>query len=241
MLNKLRCHTYSNRQPVSFSWSKLLIQIYIINAKQCRSRSVQKPSDLDLYCWQRQGISGLILAGLGLILSQNIVYVIPMTLEQLCRYDAVLQFPFPSTIREWNNLLLECRNSDSVNYFNMNEGSVIVPIYYNSGNSRSRRFHILHTRLRTNCSALNNNLFLKRSDFPFCPCGATENVLHLELSAVGPPTCRTHTHCLPTYHRKPSRYFIWGQPSVYSDKKQSYLRQYINRIFGTNVFKFLPY
>ena len=65
----------------------------------------------------------------------------------------------PSTVREWNNLPLECRNSESVNSFkrSINESSVIVPKYYNYG---KRRFQILHTRLRTNCSALNNDLFL---------------------------------------------------------------------------------
>ena len=84
---------------------------------------------------------------------------------------------FPSTVREWNNLPLECRNSESVNTFkrSVNERSVIVPKYYNS---RKRRL-IHHTRLRTNCSALNNDLFLKRiCDSPYCRCGAIENAFY---------------------------------------------------------------
>ena len=88
----------------------------------------------------------------------------------------------PSTVREWNNLSLECRNSESVSSFkhSINESSVIVPKYYNSGN---RRFQILHTRLRTNCSALNNDLFLKRiCDSPYCRCGAIENAFHFFLN-----------------------------------------------------------
>ena len=44
--------------PDQFAWSRLVIQIQILNGKQCRSRSVQKPTDLDLHCLQRQGISG---------------------------------------------------------------------------------------------------------------------------------------------------------------------------------------
>ena len=37
------------------------MQIYILNDKQCRSRSVGflKTTDLDLHCFQRQGISGI--------------------------------------------------------------------------------------------------------------------------------------------------------------------------------------
>ena len=88
----------------------------------------------------------------------------------------------PSTVREWNNLPLECRNSESVNSFkrSINESSVIVPKYYNSG---KRRFQVLHTRLRTNCSALNNDLFLKRiCDSPHCRCGAIENAFHFFLN-----------------------------------------------------------
>ena len=88
----------------------------------------------------------------------------------------------PSTVRKWNNLSLECRNSESVSSFkrSINESSVIVPKYYNSG---KRRFQILHTRLRTNCSALNNDLFLKRiCDSPYCRCGAIENAFHFFLN-----------------------------------------------------------
>ena len=78
----------------------------------------------------------------------------------------------------------------------INERSVIVPKYYNSG---KRRCRILYTRLRTNCSALNNDLFLKRiSDSPYCRCSAIEKCLSLllKLSAVRPSTCRSHTHSL---------------------------------------------
>ena len=70
----------------------------------------------------------------------------------------------------------------TVNTFkcSINERSVIVPKYYNSG---KRRFQILHTRLRTNCSALNNDLFLKRiCDSPYCRCGAIENAFHIFLN-----------------------------------------------------------
>ena len=40
MLNKLRCHTHFKSSANQFSWSRLLIQIQIMNGKQCKSRSV---------------------------------------------------------------------------------------------------------------------------------------------------------------------------------------------------------
>ena len=66
----------------------------------------------------------------------------------------------PSAVREWNNLPLETRRSDSVYSFkqSLNRGAPIVPKYYCSGN---RKFQILHTMLRTKCSSLFYDLFLK--------------------------------------------------------------------------------
>ena len=84
----------------------------------------------------------------------------------------------PSAVREWNNLPLETRSSDSVNTFkrSLDRGATVVPKYYYSGN---RKFQILHTRLRTNCSSLNNDLFLKNIlESPFCHCGNVENTEH---------------------------------------------------------------
>ena len=37
----------------------------------------------------------------------------------------------------------------------------------------------MHTRLRTGCSALNNDLYLKTiTDSPLCTCGVVENTFH---------------------------------------------------------------
>ena len=40
MLNKLRCHPHFQFSDNQITWSRLLIQIYIFNGKECRSRSV---------------------------------------------------------------------------------------------------------------------------------------------------------------------------------------------------------
>lgn len=88
----------------------------------------------------------------------------------------------PSAIREWNNLPLDTRNCDSVNSFKrrLNGGRSAVPKYYYTKN---RRLQIIHTRLRTKCSSLNNDLFLKHiTDSPLCRCGSIENAEHFLLT-----------------------------------------------------------
>ena len=88
----------------------------------------------------------------------------------------------PSVIRDWNNLTLDVRKSDSLYSFkrNLNNNDRFVPKYFYSG---IRKLQILHTRLRTGCSSLNHDLFVKHTtDSPFCFCGDTENSEHYFLS-----------------------------------------------------------
>ena len=67
----------------------------------------------------------------------------------------------PSAVRSWNNLPVAVKESDSVNSFKrfLNQNKTPVPKYYYTG---SRKAQILHTRLKTNCSSLNMDLFLKK-------------------------------------------------------------------------------
>ena len=90
----------------------------------------------------------------------------------------------PSAIRDWNSLPLDTRNSESLASFKRKLNSRItrtfVPKYYYTGNRKSQ---VLHTRLRTNCSSLNHDLFLKNiTDSPLCRCGGIENVEHFFMS-----------------------------------------------------------
>ena len=88
----------------------------------------------------------------------------------------------PSVVREWNNLPLDVRNSDSLNSFKrrLNDRDRYIPKYYYSGN---RKLQILHTRLRTGCSSLNHDLFFKHiTDSPLCRCGEIENTEHYFMS-----------------------------------------------------------
>ena len=83
-------------------------------------------------------------------------------------------FFLPSAVRSWNNLPVEAKESDSVNSFkrflNQNKTHVHGPKYYYMG---CRKAQILHTRLRTNCSSINMDLFFKNiSESPLCRCGS---------------------------------------------------------------------
>ena len=87
----------------------------------------------------------------------------------------------PSTIRNWNSLSIEVSQSDSLTTFknHLNKNRTTVPKHFYIG---SRQFQILHTRLRANCSSLNNDLFLKNiTDLPLCRCGSVENTQHFFL------------------------------------------------------------
>ena len=84
----------------------------------------------------------------------------------------------PSTVRAWNNLPLEAKQLQSVNSFKyyLKKDTVSVPKYYYTG---KRKIQILHTRLRTNCSSLNLDLFTRNiSDSPMCTCGSVEDTQH---------------------------------------------------------------
>ena len=117
-----------------------------------------------------------------------------------CRTNQYFQSFLPCTVRAWNNLPPEAKQTDSLNSFKhfLNRDKSYVPKFYYSW---KRLLQILHTRLRTNCSSLNNdleglgedwfcqlciNLFklltylcLKNiTDSPLCRCGSIENTYH---------------------------------------------------------------
>ena len=83
-----------------------------------------------------------------------------------------------STIRDWNSLNEEHRNSMSVASLKhtLNQTNISVPKYYFVGD---RRPQVLHTRLRTKCSVLNYEIYLKNlTDTPLCRCGKIETSEH---------------------------------------------------------------
>ena len=82
----------------------------------------------------------------------------------------------PSAVCDWNNIPDEHRNVDSVMAFKnvLGRAKPVVPKHYLFGN---RTEQILHTCLRTNCSALKHYLYLKNIiDSPLCRCNNIESV-----------------------------------------------------------------
>ena len=95
---------------------------------------------------------------------------------RLCSYENSF---FPSTLKLWNELPLNIRNCSSVSQFKANVRSPHLkpPNYLYVG---ERKYNILLTRLRHNCSSLNSDLFnVNIIQYSNCSCGAlTENVNH---------------------------------------------------------------
>ena len=78
------------------------------------------------------------------------------------RTNLYYQSFLPSVVRDWNSLDDEDRTSASVSSFKnrLNRNRMIIPRYYYVGD---RKLQVLHTRLRTKCSSLNYDLFLKNT------------------------------------------------------------------------------
>ena len=123
-------------------------------------------------------------------------FLIPPTVNQTSRYNLrnasnistinartnqYFNSFLPSTIRDWNSLSEEHRNSTSVASFKhtLNQTNISVPKYFYVGD---RRPQVLHKRLCTKCSALNYEIYLKNlTDTPLCRCGNIENSEHFFL------------------------------------------------------------
>ena len=111
----------------------------------------------------------------------------------------------PSTVRDWNSLPSDIKNADTAVAFksSLNKNNRCVPKHFYFGD---RQLQILHTRLRTKCSSLSYDIFLRRlNDSPLCTCGDMLNIFFCNvlftsnkdshLYRVSPNTARS----LPTY------------------------------------------
>ena len=84
----------------------------------------------------------------------------------------------PSVVREWNNLPQQAKQINSLTSFKayLTRDKIKVPKYFYKGKCK---LQVMHTRIRTNCSALNSDLFRKNIvDSPSYTCGAIENAYH---------------------------------------------------------------
>ena len=128
----------------------------------------------------------------------------------------------PSTVREWNLLPFDLRNTDSLSSFKCSlnsNSSTVVPAYYYVG---TRKSQVLHTRLRTDCSQLNLSLFQKNIvDSPLCHCGEVESVCHYLLTCTSYQHHRTHLINEIAPIRTPTaKLLLNGDPSLdYQDNR----------------------
>lgn len=88
----------------------------------------------------------------------------------------------PSTIKAWNNLPTSVKSANTLSAFKQRliHATPTIPEYYYSG---VRLDQILHTRLRTECSSLNQHLFKRNLvESPNCVCGEVESNEHFLLA-----------------------------------------------------------
>ena len=102
-------------------------------------------------------------------LRNNNNLTIPFTRTETSRKSCI-----PSSVSLWNSLDENTRNSSSLSCFKNNlrifrtDGNQ-VPQYYLCG---ERYWLVLHTRIRNNCSSLNNDLYNNHLSLdPYCNCG----------------------------------------------------------------------
>ena len=125
----------------------------------------------------------------------------------------------PSTIREWNNLsdTIRCSSSSFSFKANISTSNSKPPPYYYSG---KRKAQIYHTRLRTNCSALNLCLFQKNIiDSPLCVCGEVESTDHFLMR------CNLYQHLRLSLVNSVAQYctvtteiLLYGNPTLPDDQ-----------------------
>ena len=121
----------------------------------------------------------------------------------------------PSTVRAWNSLPSEVQQSSSVSLFKYSLKTVKdrTPEYFYFG---SRRAQILHTRLRTNCSSLNLDLFHRSiSASPLCHCGSIEDSQHFFFHCRTYQTQRTELlNTIALYMNPNLHLLLYGDPSL---------------------------
>ena len=99
-----------------------------------------------------------------------------------CRTQNYYTSFLPSVVREWNNLPQQAKQLHSLCSFKsyLISKKTRVPKFYYHG---KRKWQAMHVRLRTNCSALNSDLYSKNIiDSAACECGAIETAHHFFFS-----------------------------------------------------------
>ena len=85
----------------------------------------------------------------------------------------------PASIQDWNNLPNDVKHAPSLSIFKSKINSNITKSPKHFYFCLDRKSQIMHTRLRTRCSSLNQHLHSKNIiDNPYCSCGQIEDTNH---------------------------------------------------------------
>ena len=136
----------------------------------------------------------------------------------------------PSAVRDWNNIPDDRRNVDSVIAFKyiVIRDRPIVPQHYLFGN---RKEQILHIRLRTNCSVLNYDLYLKNIiESPLCRCINIETVKHFFLH------CPIYNNQRITLMQTVTHFCAITLPTLLYDNSTSPYKQIVTSLKQYNSF-----
>lgn len=158
-----------------------------------------------------------------------------------CRTQLYQNSFLPATVQAWNLLSPAIRNSTSLNIFktHMNTDIQSPPIYYYFG---KREPQILHTRLRTRCSGLNQHLYSKNIiDRPHCICGAVEDTQHYLLHCPLYNNQRVNMNTTLSQLdivRDDVRILIYGSPSVDDATNMQLFRSVHDYITRTKRFEY---
>ena len=121
----------------------------------------------------------------------------------------------PSTVRDWNELPEQTRNSQTLNIFKyrLNANLSKPPSYYNVG---KRIDQIYHARLRTSCSSLRQHLSSKNIiASPACVCGSIEDTHHYLLVCNQFTDFRRNMiNSVSTICRPTLRILLYGDPTL---------------------------
>ena len=149
---------------------------------------------------------------------------------------------FPSTVRLWNELPIDVRNSPSISIFKSKISHTVTrPVKYPELYNFGKRFiAIQHTRLRLGASQLNSHLFkIGVKDTTKCSCGSpTEDAWHYFFS------CPFYTVARSKLHTAISRYapftlqtVLYGYAGCSLDDNLTIISAVHEYIFETEHFK----
>ena len=177
------------------------------------------------------------------LVPQHVTYYTPYNLRNAHDYHPVPTRTslyrnsfLPSAIREWNNLPLTTKNSESIEIFKTRiKPRHQISAYLNYGDRNSQ---VLLSRLRLKCSTLNDDLF-KRSlvESPSCQCGLPETTYHFFFSCPLYTEARLmHLSDLPCLHVSTLNNFLFGSSDISAQQNELLFEKVSKYVRSTKRF-----